>query len=84
MSAYLLLADMVQLVVLRHAEFAVEHDANVCLDHVLRLYDACSADGHGADDYDPNEYQISMIESNVGTHVDMPEKYKFAERRVQI
>ena len=36
-SAYLLLADTAQLVVLRHAEFAVGHDANVCLDHVFRF-----------------------------------------------
>ena len=78
-SAYLPLADTAQLVVLRDAEFAVEHDANVCLDHVFRLYDACSADGHGADDYDPHEYQHSMIESNVGTHW-LPEEYKYTER----
>ena len=34
-SAYLPLADTAQVVVLRDTEFAVEHDANVCLDHVL-------------------------------------------------
>ena len=79
-SADLLLADTAQLVALRHAESQSSMTyANVCLDHVLRLYDACSADGHGADDYDPNEYQHSMIESNVGTHW-LPEEYKYTER----